>query len=391
MSDAGDNHGWRARAGGSAGAPLAVLHVFPSFAVGGAQARFITLANAIPGMVHHVVALDDDFAAAERVSGAVELHLHHIETQKTGFVSLRNLRAARGMLRDAAPDVLCTYNWGAIEWAAANRLMRRAPHLHFEDGFGAQEDETHQIGRRVLARRVILGSGTRVVVPSKTLQRLATGRWGLPAGRVMQIDNGVDLDRFASVSDPLALRKDAGEIVIGSVGALRAEKNFARLIRAFDAAGLAGRARLVIAGDGPERPLLQREIATRNLGEAVSLIGRVDAPERIYAALDIFALSSDTEQMPISLIEAMAAGLPTAATDVGDVGDMLAPENRGFLATRDAEADLALALRRLADDADLRRRLGAANAGVARARFDAARMVARYEALFHEMAAGRGT
>lgn len=120
----------------------------------------------------------------------------------------------------------------------------------------------------------------------------------------------------------------------------------------------------------------------RDLGVAdrVTFAGH-QAPERLLGAFAVYALSPDTEQMPISLIEAMAAALPVAAVDVGDVKAMLASENTPFVVAKDAAA-LAGALARLPADPALGRRLGEANARRARAEFDQARMFAAYDALY---------
>jgi glycosyltransferase involved in cell wall biosynthesis len=97
--------------------------------------------------------------------------------------------------------------------------------------------------------------------------------------------------------------------------------------------------------------------------------------------MDIFALSSDTEQMPMSVLEAMAAGLPVAATNVGDVAGMLAPENHSCVVPLDATA-LAAALSNLRDNAPLRRTIGAANRAKAEHDYADATMFASYAALF---------
>jgi glycosyltransferase involved in cell wall biosynthesis len=96
--------------------------------------------------------------------------------------------------------------------------------------------------------------------------------------------------------------------------------------------------------------------------------------------MDVFALSSDTEQMPFSVMEAMASGLPVASTDVGDVRSMLAAEGAAHIAARDAEA-LAAALRPLLMDASLRARLGAANRAKAERDYDQEAMFQAYAAL----------
>ena len=124
-------------------------------------------------------------------------------------------------------------------------------------------------------------------------------------------------------------------------------------------------------GDGPERPALQALAAS--LGLRVHWAGHVTDPAPLLRALDIFAMSSDTEQMPLGLLEAMAAGLPAVATDVGDIAAMLPPSARSFVTPRDDVA-LAAALRRLIASPELRQEMGDANRIKAEQAFDQHRM-----------------
>jgi glycosyltransferase involved in cell wall biosynthesis len=266
-----------------------------------------------------------------------------------------------------------THNWGSIEWAMANAVLPLARHIHIEDGFGPEERD-HQIPRRVWTRRVVLRRA-EVVLPSQTLLHLARDVWHLPENRLHYVPNGIDLQRFAP--HPTALR---AELVIGSIAALRPEKNIARLLRAFRLVLDQTPARLVIVGDGPEAASLRALAAELGIAQAVDFTGHQPNPAAALAGFDIFALSSDTEQMPISLLEAMATGLAVAATDVGDVRAMLAPDNRRFVVDRSTVA-LATALLALATDSTARHHLGAANRVEVAARFDQTTMFATYNAL----------
>ena len=115
--------------------------------------------------------------------------------------------------------------------------------------------------------------------------------------------------------------------------------------------------------------------------ERVLFAGHVPEPAPLYRAFDVFALTSDTEQMPMTVLEAMAASLPVAATDVGDIKAMLAPENSAFIIPRDDRA-LADALLALLRQPELRRSLGAANRARAEREYDQEIMFRNYAALF---------
>jgi len=374
--DAGAGMTGEPRATGQGRAPL-LLSVFSTFAVGGPQVRFVTLANRLgPAFRHAIVAMDGATDCAARLDPGLAVTWPEVAIRKGD--TLGNVRRFRRLLRDLRPDMLVTYNWGTIEWAMAN-LLPLVRQVHIEDGFGPEE-QAGQIARRVWLRRAVLRRST-VVVPSFTLARLARETWRIAPARLHRIPNGVDLARFAPRA---AAAAQAGPPTIGTVASLRPEKNIARLIRAFQ--GL-GEARLVIVGDGPDRPMLETLAAQLGLGARVRFAGEVADPAACYGDFDIFALSSDTEQMPLSVLEAMAAGLPVAATDVGDVRAMLSAPNAAMLAGR-SEAALATAIDTLLRDAALRGRLGAANRARAEAEFDERAMVEAYRRLWLDQAPG---
>lgn len=354
-------------------APPLLLSVFSSFTMGGAQSRFITLANHFgPAFRHAIIAMDGKLDARSRLESGLEPHFPAVEIRKGD--TLGNVRRFRRLLRALRPDVLVTYNWGTIEWALAN-VLPLVRHIHIEDGFGPEERDI-QLPRRVLARRLLLRRST-VVLPSRTLLAIATGIWKLNPRRLRYIPNGIDLDGFGA---PPAARLDPTP-VIGTVAALRPEKNLARLLRAFRIASERHPARLVVAGDGPERPALAALAAELGIAGRVEFTGYIARPQSLYGGFDIVALSSDTEQMPMAVLEGMAARLPVAATDVGDIRAMLAAPNAPFLVPRD-DAALAGALATLLGDAALRRSLGEANRAKAERDYAQATMFAAYDALF---------
>jgi glycosyltransferase involved in cell wall biosynthesis len=146
-----------------------------------------------------------------------------------------------------------------------------------------------------------------------------------------------------------------------------------------------GPARLVIVGEGPEREAIVAAAREAGIADRVLLPGFMADPARYIGHFDIFALSSDSEQLPISLIEAMAAGLPVAATAVGDVAETVAEENRPLLCAPGARKPLAEALARLLTDSALRERLGEANRRRAELAYSEDSMIAAYRTLYADV------
>lgn len=310
--------------------PRVLLHAFSTFQLGGPQARFVQLANALgPEYEHHIVAMDNRFDAGERLGPQVRWQPVPMTIKKGGLLANRSV--CRQQLQRLKPDLLLSYNWGAIEWAAAN-LSRLVPQVHVEDGFGPEEANT-QLPRRVWTRRVLLGLGrVPLVVASRRLETIARDTWKLSPSRVRFLANGVALPSEVPKAGV------SGLLRIGTVAGLRPEKNIARLIRAFARLRAEQPARLILVGDGPLRG--QLESLTRSLGveQDVEFTGYLTRPGDRLAEVDLFALSSDTEQLPIAMLEAMALGIPIVSTRVGDIETVLADVSPGNLCAPDDEA-----------------------------------------------------
>lgn len=353
-----------------------ILHVFPSFQTGGSQRRFAALANHFGGRFRHtVMALD----------GCTDARVLLDDQARVSFISgfpkanpLATVMRARRLIGGLRPDLLVTYNWGAVEWAAAN--PRGIRHIHIEDGFGPEE-AGGQLRRRVWFRRLVLNWRSTLVLPSQTLVRIALEQWKITPERVKYVPNGIPCVRFQKRESPLRGTFIGDGPVIGTVAALRKEKALDRLVHAFAEVRKQGPVRLVIVGDGAEKPALESLVKALALEDSVTFTGALARPEDAVTGFDLFALSSDTEQMPLSVLEAMAAGLAVAATDVGDVRDMVAADNGPFIVPKDVNA-LAASIQALLDKNAVRYHIGVANQDRACQVFDESRMFAAYEQLF---------
>lgn len=366
--------------------PLRLLHLHSSFAAGGKELRAAKLMNAFgPGVEHTVVSAEPDaMGAAAAIDGSTAV------SYPADFPPL-NGRPGPGRLWRLAQamrhfDLVLTYNWGAMDAVMAHTLYQRALHLpplvHHEDGFN--QDEAVKLKRgRTWYRRVALKRAQALVVPSRQLETIALRTWLVPRQQVHRIANGIPVHAYGDKPRPDALPrviKHKGELWLGTLAGLRAVKNLPRLVRAF--AALPEQWQLVILGEGPERDAIRAEAQRLGLGHRVHLPGFARDPARVMGLFDLFALSSDSEQFPISVVEAMAAGLAVVAPRVGDVEAMVAAPNRPYLSVPGDEAALAAHLAALAADPQLRAAIGQANRVRAVADYDEAAMIAAYRAVY---------
>lgn len=366
-----------------------ILHLHSSFNLGGKEARAVRLMNLFGDAVRHTIVsgVPDQLGAREAIGSHVRYEIAQNPPPLTGSPSVARYQAIAGFMRPF--DLVLSYNWGAIDGVMARRVFGRAkgrgampPLIHHEDGFNADEAKGLKMERNMY-RRIALGAAEALVVPSKTLERIALKNWHQPPARVHRIVNGIPLARYqeppAARSIPGFRRKD-GDVVIGTMAGLRAVKDLPMLVRAVG--GVSARVQLVIVGDGPERDAIAAAASAMGIADRVHLPGFLPDPQRYVGLFDIFALSSRSEQFPISVVEAMAAGLPVAAPDIGDIADMVSHENRPLIVGYGDEVALRNSIEVLACNPDARRSIGAANRAKAFELYDESTMVAAYAQLY---------
>ncbi|MDZ3831504.1 MAG: glycosyltransferase family 4 protein [Sphingopyxis sp.] len=365
--------------------PVRIVHLHSSFSLGGKEARAVRLMNLMGDRAQHTIlsAVPGALGARDAIDPGIDVRFPTDAPSLAGRPSWGRYRALASYIYRF--DLALSYNWGAMDGVMAHRLFWRRrwydmpPNLvHHEDGFN-EDESVRRNWKRNLFRRHALGSAGAVVVPSTLLAGIAADEWKV-ANRVHLIRNGIDVAAYAggpSVAIP-GLERRPGEVVVGTVAGLRKVKDLPRLVRAV--AALPGHVRLVIVGEGPERDAVAAEAAACGLGDRLVLPGFMAHPARWIGHFDLLALSSRSEQAPIAVIEAMAAGLPVVSPDVGDVAAMVGTANRPFVA-RDEDGFRA-ALSRLVGDAALRAEIGEENRRVAAKRFDESVMVGDYQKLY---------
>jgi L-malate glycosyltransferase len=371
----------------SSRAAVRILHLHGSFDLGGKEARAVRLMNHFGDQAQHVVlsAAPGAYGARDAIDRRVKVSFPLEDAPSlAGWPSMARYRKLAAYMKKF--HLILSYNWGAMDAVMAHTLFRRhmalPPLIHHEDGFNDDEADSLK-KRRNWFRTIALQRSDALVVPSRTLEHIARSVWHQPLEKIARFPNGIDIAHYnrrpQRGSFPGFVQRN-GEIIVGTVAGLRGVKNLPRLVRAVAAAG--PNVRLAIAGDGPERSAIMAEAVRLGIAERVMMPGFLRDPARYIRLFDIFALSSDSEQYPISLVEAMASELPVVATDVGDVRHMVAPENLPFIVMRDDEAGLADAIRQLSADARLRKELGDANRHLATSQYDEGTMLARYRQLY---------
>lgn len=369
----------------AAGKPR-ILHCHSNFAAGVDGLRCARLINAFGTKLQHTIvsAYPDEMRAADHISRNITVNYPRdfpiLLGKPTPGRLFKLARALQGF------DLVLTYGWGAMDVAMAHTLFSEMlglpPLIHHEGDF--DEDGAGQLkASRNWYRRIGLGKASGLVVPSERLEEIALMIWHQPLGRVKRIANGIDTSAFSGKPAHDALRgvvKREGELWLGTLAEFRPVKQLPLLVRAF--APLPERWHLVILGDGPERDAIRAEAERLEVSHRLHMPGHVSDPSKALGLFDIFALSSKSEQFPISVVEAMAAGLPIAAPAVGDIAQMVAPENRPFIVEPGNEGALSDAMFDLAEEAELRQTIGAANRARARAEFDETRMIGAYRRLY---------
>jgi glycosyltransferase involved in cell wall biosynthesis len=363
-----------------------VGHFIDSGVRGGAEVLLIDLCDQMRGTGFDPVVLH--FGHPYLVQACGDLGIpSRVVPGRSHFKATRTLPLfaldLRSFLRRAGLDLLHSHLFGAITGSAAGAFLAGVPHVGtLHDVHVVQERPSRM---RLLELAAVLG--TRLVAVSEDAERYYRKQGHFPKRRLTSIPNGVDLQAYAPRSGA-ALREALGIAadtrVVSTAGRLVEVKRLDLLIRAFATAPAAESATLVIAGDGPLRGDLEALVRQLGLEARVLLLGLRDDVADILAMSDLFCLSSDSEGMSRTLLEAMAIGLPAVVTDVGGNRELVADTVSGSLVPPGDPAAFAAALDRLLASAPLREQMGRA----ARERadgFSLDRMTQRYLLLYEEL------
>lgn len=355
------------------------MHFLATYEVGGAECVALNLAKAMQKSCRlSACAIFSNGTMRQRFDEAGVPTLLIGAEQQPGF-NVRFLGRVWKMLRAQRPDVLHCHNKRAQMYGIlAGRLARVPVIVCTRHGVGTT-DRREDAGRfeRFVARQ----ASHHVAVCRASVDAGARAGW-VDARRVTVIYNGIDTDLYTPPGD----RPARPRCLIGCVARLVKEKRLDILLKA---ARLLVDRRLDVGvrliGDGPLAAALAEQARTLGLADRVEFLGaRKDVPALLHD-LDVFTLTSSTEGVPLTALEAMASALPVVATSVGGVPEVVRHDATGFLVPTDSPEAVADALGRLATDAGLRRRMGEEGRRVAIEQFDLRVMARRHEELYHRL------
>lgn len=372
------------------GSGATICQVLHSLQVGGAEVLAARLARRLQGSYRFLfVCLDKLGTLGEELRA--EGFPVEVLNRRPGLDWRSTWRLAR-LLRRERVDLLHAHQYTPFFYALTARwLGKRIPVLFTEHG---RHFPDYPRRKRILANRLLLSRRDRVAVVGEAVRRAVITNEGIPAKRVGVIYNGIDLDAFAKKrQDRDETRRELGvepsDFVVIQVARLDYLKDHLTAVRALErVAAQRSAVRLVLVGEGPEREKIEEEIRKRQLHSQVRLLGLRTDVARLVAAADVFLLTSISEGIPLTLIEAMAAGLPVVSTRVGGVDEVVEEGSTGLLAPSRDDAALAEHLSRLADDREQRVRMGELGRQRARQMFSESQMHESYLRLYEEMLDG---
>jgi glycosyltransferase involved in cell wall biosynthesis len=367
---------------------MVIAHVLSSLKVGGQERVALDLASGQVRAGHDVRVVSLAPPPDGPLADAFRERSVRVErvAKRQGLDPTLPLRLA-ALFRRARVDVVHTHNRMPLIYAGPAAKLSRARLVHTRHGPGRGSARERVLWR--LCGRLV----DAYVAVSPELAALARELGDCPPERILVIENGIDLGRFRPDAGARrevreALGIPAGAFVLGSVGRLAVEKDYPLLVRA--AAPLLGKGTyLVLVGEGAERPAIEAAAAAAGVSPFVLLAGATGEVHRFLAALDAFVLSSRMEGLPLSALEAMAAGLPLLATAVGGLPGLIKEGVTGYLVPPGDEQALREGLRALRDDPQAARAVAARGQAHVAGKHGRETMVDRYLSIYVRPAGAR--
>ena len=361
-------------------AGLHVTHVIRSLEIGGMERLVHELVRHRPDSTS-VICLDRKGHFAEQLEAA------GYEVRVVGMHGglVQHLWRLQREIARLGPDVVHCHNLLAMTHAGLLRSARCIPRL-IATKHGSV---VPTLGRSRHVSRWI-AQRTRMVAVSHEVERIIRHWCRRTRFPVPVVPNGISAGAFSQARHRQRVRETLGyepeHCVLGIVARLAAEKDHSTLLKAFQKLQPEHpQSRLAIIGDGPLRTDLEREATELGIADGVSFLGERHDVAELLSGLDVFVLSSRTEGLPMTILEAMSAGLPIVSTDVGGISTAVEDGRTGCLVPAGSPPALAVSLKNLIGDPETRRQMGQAGLRKLEQEFNIARTADRYEEIYHSI------
>jgi glycosyltransferase involved in cell wall biosynthesis len=377
--------------------PLRVTHVVLALDTGGLERIVLDLAR-----VGHDHGQDPSVICLER-PGTLAAQVETLGTpvlcaNKPPGLRYGTVNRVRELLRQLKPDVVHTHQIGALFYAGLAARREEVPVIIHTEHIN-NVAKSRSLSKKIRTRLLWALAGTfadRFCCVSDDIAEAVTAHGTVPRRKVSVVLNGIDTAVFDSHGDCDSLRRSLGiprgVPVIGTIGRLNEVKRQDLLIRAFaKIAKQDPKPQLLLVGDGPAFDALRQLAVALGLSDRVRFAGYQARPEHFLHLMDIFALTSRLEGMPLAILEAWAAGRPVIASRVGGVPKLVTAGLTGLLFDSGDEAALSEAMSLLLASPDEARRLGEAGREYVRSRFDLRVMAGAYEQHYRDLLARSGT
>lgn len=358
---------------------LRVLHIIPNFGPGGAERLVVNLMEDIDKERFEVAAVSlypESGTILEKEIKEKGLKVYYLN--KHQGLDLRMILQLYRLFRDYRPDVVHTHRY-VLRYTLLPTILCHIP-VRVHTVHNIAQKEVDWIGKIVhwIAFHFV------GIVPVSISQEVADTVKDIYGQNLYTpvIYNGIPTHRFVHQSKEANIKKE-NDLVLLHIGRFEQQKNHRLLVEVFRyTIKEYPQMQLWLMGDGSLKPDIEEFVKRNGLDKKVLFLGiRNDVPE-VLSKSDIFILSSNWEGVPMSILEAMAAGKPVIATKVGGIPELVKDGETGILVSPGDKETLAQAILRLAKDPELRQRMGKEGQRRAIERFDIAQTSREYEALY---------
>ena len=355
---------------------MKIVHVLTRGDVlGGAQSHVRELSVELRNLGHDVTVITGApgiFTGQLRQLGIPSLQVKTLVRPLRPHLDLAALTELCAALRQLKPDLVCAHTAKAGSLARVAARLQRIPSVFTPHGWSVFDRTSLKPNPFYCWVESLAGRlGTRVINVCEFERKVAQQFGICPARSIEVVHNGISEIALARLR-PI----EAQPPVLVMVARFASQKDHATLLRALSGL-LCMEWRLLLVGDGELEPRIALQIAALGLGGRVRILPAETNVGRLLMEVQIFVLSTNFEALPISILEAMRAGLPVVASNVGGISESVHHEETGLLARRGDVAALRDALARLIADPALRLTLGNAGRRLWRAQFTASTMAAR--------------